>query len=75
MKKVMFSVAAVLMLAATSCKKDYTCKCTSSLNGVAVGTSQTTIHATKSDAKDACSATASSSSAGYTATTTCELVD
>lgn len=52
-------------LSLTSCKKDYTCEC--SENGVVYLT--TTIHAKKSDAKTACSA---SSTAGGT-TVSCSL--
>jgi hypothetical protein len=52
MKKVLF-VAALGMLTLASCKKDYTCECTTSYGGLS-STATTTINATKKDAKTAC---------------------
>jgi hypothetical protein len=51
MKKGMLAFAAVLMLAATSCKKDYTCTCDYSIIGD-VKTEMKDVK--KSDAEDAC---------------------
>jgi len=51
-------------LSLTSCKKDYTCECSS--GGVVIGTS--TIHTTKSKAKDACNQSASSGGVTVTCT-------
>lgn len=65
MKKVIFAIAALGLISLTSCKKDYTCEC--SMNGTVLST--TTLHAKKSDAKSACSA---SSSVGGT-TISCAL--
>ena len=52
MKKVLF-VAALGMLTLASCKKDYTCECTTTIGGFSSSAS-TTINATKKDAKTAC---------------------
>jgi hypothetical protein len=62
MKKIIL-VAAVAMLVLASCKKDYTCECTSSLLGV---TSFVIEDSSKSDAEDGCSGTGST-------LTTCNL--
>jgi len=69
-KKLLFS-AAVLIAASTftSCKKDYTCECTTTAAGYSA-TASVTINTTKAKAKDACNATATSM-AGYT--TTCAI--
>lgn len=65
--------AAVLMVAATSCKKDYTCECTVNAAGITTSSS-TTINATKSDAEDACNAgDATSTVLGTTYSTSCEI--
>jgi len=55
MKK-MLLVAAVAGLALASCKKDYTCECTTkdTSNGTVMGTSSVTIKDTKKKAEDAC---------------------
>lgn len=69
MKKVTFiAIAAFFTLSLASCKKDWTCKCTSTAAGFSA-TSEVTINATKKDAEDACDATATAGGA----TTTCEL--
>lgn len=52
MKKVLF-VAALGMLTLASCKKDYTCECTTTIVGFS-STATSTIKATKKDAKAAC---------------------
>lgn len=75
MKKVTPILAiAALAIAFTSCKKDHTCECTSSLNGTTIGTSSTTFKETKKKAKDACSALETTTSVGgQTASTSCSL--
>lgn len=75
MKKAIF-IGALGVFALASCKKDYTCECTSSVGGVSTGTSSITINDTKKKAKDACEATgASASIGGVTSSTTCELAE
>lgn len=69
MKKVLLFAVVLGAVTLTSCKKDYTCTCTTSGNGVNSSAS-TTINATKSDAEDACTA---STSSAFGFTTTCEL--
>ncbi len=71
MKKVIL-VAAVGMLALASCKKDYTCECTTTDSSGFFDDVSTsvTINATKSDAETTCSG--SEVTAG-TLTTKCEL--
>lgn len=72
MKKVLFiSIVAVASLA--SCKKDYTCTCTQTANGV-VGTPQVTTYteAKKADARAAC-LSYSYTAGGVTVDTKCEL--
>ncbi len=51
MRKVFFAAVAVLALA--SCKKDYTCECTTTGGGVS-GTVSGTVNGSKKDAKEAC---------------------
>ena len=73
MKKVLFSLAVVALFAATSCKKDYTCECTttSTVDGVDDFTSEVELlNVSKSDAEDACDA--ADISTGVT-TTSCDL--
>ncbi len=55
MKK-LFVVVAVAVLGLASCKKDYTCECVGSSNGVKVEGSATsvTINDTKANATDQC---------------------
>ena len=67
-------IAFILALGVTSCKKDYTCTCTDSINGVSQGTTSTTINNTKSKATSACSAeSTTTSSGGVTETFTCAI--
>lgn len=53
MKKITLLAAVVVAFTFASCKKDYTCECTFSGNGLS-GTASTTIKDTKKKAKDAC---------------------
>jgi hypothetical protein len=72
MKKVMiFGTFALLALA--SCKKDYTCTCTTTAGGVSASES-VTLNATKSDAEEACNeGDATATVLGITTTTECEI--
>ncbi len=74
MKKVTFiAIAAFLTLSLASCKRDWSCKCTVTVNG-ASSTTEGTINATKSDAEEQCDkGNASATVAGVTSTTSCEL--
>lgn len=67
----LFGAFAVLTLA--SCKKDYTCTCTTSVGGVSTSAS-TTINDTKKNATEACDAgDATSTTLGISATVDCEI--
>ncbi len=68
MKKIIF-LGAFALLALASCKKDYTCKCTST-DGSNTYTSSSTITDHRSDAKAECDA--KDTSAG-TASINCEI--
>ncbi len=68
MKKII-AIAAMAVLVLSSCKKDYTCECTTTGNGQ-TATASSTVKATKKDAKEACES-GSSSASGYT--TTCAI--
>lgn len=76
MKKVLF-MAAVIVASLASCKKDYTCTCTTSTTssaGTFVGDPEVTVYpkSKKSAARSHC-LSSTSSGTGYTSTTTCEL--
>ena len=74
-KKMFFVAAAVAVLSLSSCKKDYTCECTTSLGGITTSAS-TTINDTKSNAEEACENGSSTSTvAGIESSVTCEIVD
>jgi branched-subunit amino acid transport protein AzlD len=64
MKK-LFPVVAIALVGIlfTSCKKDYTCKCTYSISGVSTTAGSFTIHDTKSNAQSKCT----SSNSNYAA--------
>ncbi|MBL0317180.1 MAG: hypothetical protein IPP69_16000 [Flavobacteriales bacterium] len=71
MKKALLFFAGVAIVASlSSCKKSYTCKCTVSGGGVSITTESAEFKATKKDAEDSCSATASAGGSS----TTCEAV-
>lgn len=53
MKKVLV-LSAVAMIALASCKKDYTCECTTEINGETLTSASEIKDAKKSDAEDAC---------------------
>lgn len=87
MKKSLFLVTAIAVLILSSCKKTYTCDCTSTIEmssydpytyeptvDVSKGTSSTSFVSTKADAKAACDGYAqNTSTAGYKQSTTCVL--
>jgi len=79
MKKLLLSIVlAAAALGITSCKKSWTCVCTTTTNyNGQIETSTESIELTtyhKGLAKTTCSANAtSSSSSGYSTTTTCDL--
>ena len=79
MKKLFYLIGlGILTLGFTSCKKSWTCECTTTDNyNGQIETSSTSIELTtynKGLAKTECSANAtSSSSSGYTTTTSCNL--
>jgi len=76
MKKVTLLVAGIALFAMASCKKDYTCECTSNTNGVEADAASITIKETKKKAKVACEATSGSATVGSTTIkTTCKLKD
>lgn len=72
MKKALL-IAAVAGFVFTSCKKDYTCECTVTTGGISA-TSSSTINGKKDDVKTACeSANATTTVAGITSSTKCEI--
>jgi hypothetical protein len=72
MKKALL-IAAVAGFVMTSCKKDYTCECTSTV-GTITSTASTTINGKKDDVKTACEAGNSSASVGgVTSSVKCEI--
>jgi hypothetical protein len=66
MKKLIIAVAAVAFLA--SCKKDYTCECTTTGLGLTSTVSADLGKQSKSDAEDACSAKVGTPVTGFTTT-------
>lgn len=57
-----------------SCKKEYTCECTTTMTGFGTTTSSTTIKDTKNNAKDACEGGSSTTTVnGVSASVTCKL--
>lgn len=72
MKKLVL-LAAIVSVGFVSCKKDYTCSCTTTSGG-ASATATTTIKDTKKNATESCeNGTSTSSAGGVTATTTCTI--
>lgn len=47
-------IAAFTIFGLTSCKKDWTCECTTTTGGISATSSSTIYDASKSDATDAC---------------------
>jgi hypothetical protein len=73
MKKITLLAVAALAITFTSCKKDYTCTCTTTYAGI-TATSSTTLHDTKSNATTACEkSNASTTVGGYTQSTSCAI--
>ena len=74
MKNIYFSAAMLVLVAFSSCKKDYTCECTTSDGQGGSAKTSVTITESKKDAEDACKAGNSSvSSGGMTVTSSCEI--
>jgi hypothetical protein len=76
MKKVfVFAALTLAVFSFSSCKKDYTCSCTSAINGTTVGTpTSMTINDTKSNAKTSCEdGSSSQTTGGITQTVTCTI--
>jgi hypothetical protein len=68
MKKII-AIAALGVFTLASCKKDYTCECTSTVFGIS-STVSSTIKNTKKKAEEACTA---GSTTANGATTTCKI--
>lgn len=77
MKKLLLSLTALVCIGLTSCKKDYTCTCTtvdSDPNFNWSGTATYNFTAKKKDAESLCARYESSETYnGYSITTTCDL--
>lgn len=74
MKKVLFVAALGMTFAMVSCKKDYTCECTTSVTGVGTSSASTTINDTKKNAEAACDeGDATTSVGGVSSTVECTL--
>jgi len=77
MKKLL-SIAAVTvaLVSLSSCKKDYTCECTSSVGGTVLQTVSTTINGKKDDVKTSCENGSSSQTVGgVTSSVSCTIKD
>jgi len=73
MKKITLLTVVLAAMSFASCKKDYTCECTTTAAGI-TSTASVTINDTKKNAKSACDAKASSASVGgVSASTTCAI--
>jgi hypothetical protein len=72
--KNLFILTVFALIALTSCKKDYTCECTVSIDGEVLASESNTINDTKSKAADACDeGDESDSSTGYVIKQECEI--
>ena len=72
--KTIFIAGSLALLTLASCKKDYTCECTTTTGGVSTSAS-TVIKDKKSKAEEACNAgDASVSNFGIAVTTECEIL-
>lgn len=54
MKKLVFAIAALGLFSLTSCKKEWTCACTTTIGGVSNTVEGKTAKVSKKDAKSAC---------------------
>lgn len=70
MKKLVFAAAALGLISLTSCKKEYTCKCTTTVGSTSTSVQAKTAKLSKKDAKAACETTTSVPGAS----TKCELL-
>lgn len=74
MKKSIFVLAGVAMLALASCKKDYTCECTTSVPGFTTESVSVVINDTKKKATAECEkGSGTVSLLGITSTTVCKI--
>jgi len=64
MKKLTLLAAVVIAASFASCKKDYTCSCTTTVTGIPPLTASTTIKETKKKAKEACEKGTQTNAAG-----------
>lgn len=75
--KIKFVITGLALLGAlsfSSCKKDFTCKCTTSVDGEEQGSGTATINATKKDAKNECEGKSEEATmGGSTFKTTCVI--
>ena len=71
------ATVSVALISLSSCKKDYTCECTTTIGGTVYGTPvTTTINDKKDEAKTACENGSSSTTfAGVTTSVTCVIKD
>lgn len=77
MKKLL-SIAAVTvaLVSLSSCKKDYTCECKTTVGGTQMGISTITVTGKKSDAKETCENGSSSQTVGgVTQSVVCTIKD
>jgi hypothetical protein len=78
MKKTLLFFGIIAVCSFASCKKDYTCTCTSTVNGTSSGTADITTFngVSKSAARANCQSTSSTGTyagTAYTQVTTCKL--
>jgi hypothetical protein len=74
MKKLLpVAIIALTAVMFTSCKKDYTCKCTYTDSGVTTDLGSVTIHDTKSNAKSACNGKVTGFTVGSSVTVQCAI--
>jgi len=71
--KFLGAVAIVASFAFTSCKKDYTCTCTTTLGGISSTKTYDLTNQTHVDANDACERYESDMNGSGPTTTTCHL--
>ncbi|RYE23247.1 MAG: hypothetical protein EOP51_11145 [Sphingobacteriales bacterium] len=72
LKPLAFGIFAIASLSFASCKKDYTCTCTSSIGSTSQTYTQSLPNQTRADAKDACE-NYENSNTGGAVLTSCHL--
>jgi len=74
MKNVIILLAVAGMFTLSSCEKEYTCSCKTTVDGVETGSTSVTIEGKKSEAEDACDAGSSITTlGGITTSVSCSL--